>query len=162
VVREEIAGPIELPGPFLVLVACALTPAGHAEALRGYAQPILNGQQLFPVETVFQRDVLASLVALQRKVDRHGLDAGIERPFDKDEERFARHIELSLNRNDASLRTLRIDMVEEDLPRPAKGNAAAAQFSVSPGRIADGSFAAWLERAVSRVGASPEASLEND
>lgn len=162
VVSEEITGPLDVPGPFLVLVACTLAPTGRAEALRGHAQPVLNGQQLFPVETVFQRDVLTSLVALQRTVDCHGLDAAIERPFDTSEERFARYIELALSREGTPLRTLRIDILEDDRPQSAKTNAEAEQFSVSPERFADGSFVTWLQQAVSRAAASPEAPLKDD
>ncbi|NNG57154.1 hypothetical protein [Sphingomonas paucimobilis] len=68
-------------GPFLVIVVAGQYPEARGYApLRAYAQPIYSGQRFIPVDSEFERSLLRELLAIQRNLHRHGIDAAIEKP----------------------------------------------------------------------------------
>lgn len=72
-------------GPYLVLILVGEYPdaRGYA-ALRGYAQPIYSGRRFLPVETMFEREAIRSLLAVRTLLDRDGVDLHLEKPlFDR-------------------------------------------------------------------------------
>lgn len=148
VVNEQIDGPLETPGPFLILIACSLDPLGRAIADRGYAQPVLSGQRLLPVSSAFERDVLTAIIAVQRTIDAHGLECDLLRPFDDKQDIFASHLKLAIRRGEAALATLQVDIQENEPKRRAKDPSEPASFTVTPARFANGSFVTWLEDAI--------------
>lgn len=74
-----------IEGPYLVLVVVGQYPEAHGLApLRGYAQPIYNGQMFVPVDSNFEREVLRELLRCQRTLDASGIDLAIDKPvFDR-------------------------------------------------------------------------------
>ena len=69
-------------GPFLVLVVAGEYPEAHGYApLRAYAQPIYNGRLFVPVDSDFERRVLAQILACQRTLHARRVDLAIGKPL---------------------------------------------------------------------------------
>lgn len=146
VVEEEIAGPLTVPGPFLALVLCQIDPVGKAHALRGYAQPIVGSHCFMPVSSAFERDVFQALLALQVKLDAHGLECAINRPIITDGPE--RHIELRIINAAGDPQVLRINLngsKRAPVPSPVDDETP---YPLTPARFADGAFVAWLEERI--------------
>ncbi|MGE0774002.1 MAG: hypothetical protein AB7G25_02050 [Sphingomonadaceae bacterium] len=82
-VRDSLGSDSDAEGPFLAFVVCEASPAGQAEAIRGYAIPVYHARRFFPVSSNLDRDVLRALEHLQVTLDAYGAALSIDRyrPF---------------------------------------------------------------------------------
>lgn len=161
VVSEAILGSLDVPGPYLVLVVCEVDPLGKAQALRGYAQPILNGHHFMPVGSAFERDVFVALIALQARLDAHGLECSIGRSLSPAGP--GPEIEIAVEHENGERLALHAVLCSTDEPKGAGKKDPASPFIVTPQRFADGAFLAWLEAELIAVpkakgGRAPETS----
>ncbi len=152
VVTGEILGDLEVPGPFLVLLQCRLDALGKAEPVRGYAQAILGSQNFMPVRSAFERDVFKALIALQAKLDTHGLDCSIRRDLRDDGP--ASVLEISIARDGDERYQLRVQLNRDHGLPGHTSEMDVDMFDLTPDRFANGAFVAWLE---DRIGASGSA-----
>lgn len=76
-VRGGIAGATGLGGPYLALVECERDFAGRLIARRGYVQAVFSRDWLVPVDSQLERETLQLLMALQDRLDDHGLHCTI-------------------------------------------------------------------------------------
>lgn len=143
VVAEAILGSFDVPGPYLVLFVCEVDPLGKARALRGYAQPILNGQHFMLVASAFERDVFQALIALQAKLDAHGLECTVSRTLSPAGP--GQDIEIAVEHENGERLVLHAVLCPDDGAKGGGRKDQAAPFIVTPRRFADGSFLAWLE-----------------
>ena len=71
-----------IAGPYLVLVVVGQYPDGPGHMpLRGYAQPVLNGRLLVPIESEFERQALHAILAAQLRLHHQGVDMLIRKPL---------------------------------------------------------------------------------
>lgn len=143
VVAEAILGSFDVPGPYLVLVVCEVDPLGKARALRGYAQPILNAQHFMPVASAFERDVFQALIALQAKLDAHGLECTVSRALSPTGP--GQDIEIAVEHENGERLVLHAVLCPDDGTKSGGRKDQAAPYIITPRRFADGSFLAWLE-----------------
>lgn len=74
-----IAGVTGLEGPYLALVECVRDFTGRLAARRGFVQAVFSRDWLVPVESQLERETLQLLMALQDRLDDHGLHCAIAR-----------------------------------------------------------------------------------
>ncbi|MCG2841289.1 hypothetical protein L6Q21_09880 [Sandaracinobacter sp. RS1-74] len=147
-VAEAIDTPPAVDGPYLVLVVCRIDGQQKAQALRGYAQPILSARQFVPVFSDLERDVLRALIGLQEALDRQGVDCAIERALPTTGAAPGHDIRLTLRRGDAVLRELHIAIEPSGTPERLEPRNDDSSYVVTPARWRDGGLVAWLERAI--------------
>jgi hypothetical protein len=146
-VRETIDVSPAVDGPFLVLIVSELSPVGRADAVAGYAMPIYHAKRFFPVHSGFDRDVLRALEHLQIALDAHGAECAIRRLRPDHAETVTRlQVEVALPGGENRHFRFAVDPTDDN----NKGLDADEHHgsSVTPRRLKDGSFVAWLEKAV--------------
>lgn len=146
---EPIDAPVDATGPFLVLIVCHLAADGRAEAIRGYAQPVLSGRRFLPVGSPLERDMLHALIDLQAKLDAHGLDLTIVRALSGAEPTDVVDITLTIENQAGAVQELRTKVTDQARAEELDASAESAIFVVTPKLWADGSFIGWLEREIS-------------
>lgn len=148
-VAEAIDGAEGVSGPYLVLVACRLLSNGKAQAVRGYAQPILDGRRFVPVSSDLERDVLHGLIGLQGALDAHGVDCTIKRIIEVSSPTRGRDIELVIESGGTVMRELSIAIASTGGDTDPR-SASDAKYVIGAGNWADGSFIEWLGQAILR------------
>lgn len=144
-VAETIDMAEGISGPYLVLVACRLLGNGKAEAVRGYAQPILDGRRFVPVASELERDVLRALEKLQVTLDAQGVDCAIERVLPTRSEPQPSAIRVAISREDRLIRELRVVVDGETFLRSEHDEVS---FVVTSVNWSNGAFVSWLEHAI--------------
>ncbi len=143
-IDQEISLPENIGGPYLVLLACELTPDGRAEVVAVDAVPIYKAARLLPVRSELDRDVLKALEHLQCALDVHGAECTITRirPFVHTDVTY-----LSLTIRGRAFR--RRDAVLAINPYgAANASSEDADFCVTHRNWQSGGFTAWLERTI--------------
>lgn len=143
-VGQEISLPANIGGPYLVLLACELTPDGRAEVAAVDAVPIYKVGRLLPVRSELDRDVLKALEHLQCALDVHGAECTITRirPFAHTD---VTHLSLTIR----SRAFRRRDAVLAINPYgAANASSEDADFCVTHRNWTSGGLIAWLERTI--------------
>ncbi|SNS68173.1 hypothetical protein SAMN06295912_11257 [Sphingomonas laterariae] len=146
-VAESIDLEEGISGPYLVLVACRLLANGKAQAVRGFAQPILDGRRFVPVFSELERDVLCGLIGLQGALDAHGVDCTIKRAIAPSSQTPGHDIELVIERDGAIIRELSLAIARNCEDTQLSG-LSPADYVVGAANWADGAFISWLEQAI--------------
>lgn len=147
-VAEAIDIAERISGPYLVLVGCRLLSNGKAEAVRGFAQPILNGRRFVPVFSELERDVLKALIGLQGALDAHGVDCTIKRVLSPGSAALGHDIHLVIQRESVAIRELRLAISTGDLDGAKQSEPHTVDYVVGPQNWSDGRFVAWLEHEI--------------
>ncbi len=134
-------------GPYLVLVACRLLKNGKAEAVRGFAQPILDGRRFVPVFSELERDVLHGLIGLQGALDAYGVDCTIKRAIAAPFPTRSHDIALVIERGGATIRELSL-AIARDCGDTQLSHLSPADYAVGAANWADGTFISWLGQAI--------------
>jgi hypothetical protein len=127
-VAEDIAVPPGIVGPYLVLVSCRLLPDHTAEAVCGFAQPILNGRQFVPVFSRLARDIFEGLIGLQVALDAHGLDCTITRVLHTTSPTVDHDIHVAVGRGNVVVRELRLAVRAEGAVGDASQDCDASVY----------------------------------
>jgi hypothetical protein len=146
-VRDGLGTDCSADGPFLALVVCEASPAGHAEAIQGYAIPIYHARRFFPVGSNLDRDVLRALEHLQVTLDAYGTECSIQRdrPFTGG---GPTRLTLSITTAQGRPRLVHLAIDPAGNILSSNEHAAHVSFVVTNESWKDGRFVAWLEDAV--------------
>lgn len=147
-VAEDIAVPAGIGGPYLVLVSCRLLPDRRAEAVCGFAQPILSGRRFVPVFSDLERDIFEGLIGLQVALDVHGLDCTITRALPATSAAPGHDIHIAIGRGNVVVRELRIAVRASGAIGDDATGSDDAVYVIQSENWASGDFLKWLEREI--------------
>lgn len=147
-VVEDIAVPTGIGGPYLVLVSCRLLPDRSAEAVCGFAQPILSGRRFVPVFSDLERDIFEGLIGLQVALDAHGLDCTITRVLPVTSSTAGHDIHVAIGRGNVVVRELRIAVRANGAIGDDTAGSDDAVYVIRSENWASGDFLKWLEREI--------------
>lgn len=147
-VAEDIAVPAGVGGPYLVLVSCRLLPDRTAEAVCGFAQPILSGRRFVPVFSDLERDLFEGLIGLQVALDVHGLDCTITRVLPPTSSIAGHDIHVAIGRSNVILRELRLAVRADGAASDDVADSDASVYVIKSENWASGDFLKWLEREI--------------
>lgn len=144
-VRGKIGTLNGVEGPYLALVACEGEPNGSATAIEAYAAPIFHARRFILVGSELDRDVLRALQHLQVALDAHGAECAIHRIRPEGDGRTLIEMVISTS---ASVRRICLAIDAMGATEPDTPGRVSVEFVVTHRNWRDGSFIAWLARAV--------------
>ncbi|WP_231923230.1 hypothetical protein [Sphingobium cloacae] len=147
-VAEDIAVPAGIGGPYLVLVSCRLLPNHRAEAVCGFAQPILSGRGFVPVFSDLERDIFEGLIGLQVALDAHGLDCTITRVLPPASSMAEHDIHVAIGRGDVVVRELRLAVRADCAASDDAADSHGSVYVIKSDNWVSGDFLRWLEQAI--------------
>ena len=147
-VAEDIAVPAGIGGPYLVLVSCRLLRDRTAEAVCGFAQPILSGRRFVPVFSDLERDLFEGLIGLQVALDVHGLDCTITRVLPVTSSIAGHDIHVAIGRGDVVVRELLLAVRAESAAGDDAADNDTSVYVIKSENWASGDFLKWLEREI--------------
>lgn len=147
-VAESIDASGDIGGPYLVLISCRLLRDGKAEAVHGYAQPILSGRRFVPVFSNLERDIFEGLIGLQTALDAHGVDCTLKRALPVSPSSAGHDIHISIGREGTVIRELRIAIGAGDTGDKQADARDPSIHVVKSETWGNGQFISWLEQAI--------------
>lgn len=143
IVTQSISGPLAGEGPFLALLRCRIDATGRMQASSGHVQAIASPARFFPILSDHERDVLQVLFALQRNLDRYGIDLSISRPLIPENGGFVDQMIISVLFQDGSNCRLCVNMSDGQQSMRSQSGSVPS-FRMHGASLRDGSFVRWL------------------
>ncbi|SEK03989.1 hypothetical protein SAMN05518849_1329 [Sphingobium sp. AP50] len=147
IVTQSISGQCASGGPFLALLRCGIDAGGRIEAISGHAQAIASPACFFPIFSDFERDIIHILRALQRNLDRYGINLSISRPIDAMSKFLACRLNINVHFQDAS--KCRLCVMTSDSQTPSLWQTRSVPtFRFHRASLQDGRFVQWLQNRI--------------
>ena len=146
-VAAPVVGDLQPGGPYLVLALCEPSGHGHVSLTCAHAVAVLDWRRFIPIASNLERDVLRALVYLQEALDLHGTECSILRDMPLRSGDPIRY-RLTIRSPGMAPREITFALATADLPEACDGNDNRSEVVVSLRTWCDGTFMAWLVRAL--------------